>query len=104
MDQLEARGKTWKAYMQSYFLCTTPLDHACGNQLYERKHNPFISYKDVQTNPARVANIVDFSQLSTDLANNTVADYVWIARINAMTCTAGAQLRMILATSRRCRP
>jgi phosphatidylinositol-3-phosphatase len=79
IDQLEGRGKTWKAYMQSYSLCITPLDHACGNQLYERKHNPFISYKDVQTNPARVANIVDFSQFATDLANNTVPDYVWIS-------------------------
>ena len=62
VDQLEARGKTWKAYMQSYSLCITPLDHSCGNQLYERKHNPFISYKDVQSNPGRVANIVDFNQ------------------------------------------
>jgi hypothetical protein len=79
VDQLEAHHKTWKAYMQSYSLCSTPLDHACGNQLYERKHNPFITYADVQNNAARVANIVDFSQLTTDLANNTVADYVWIS-------------------------
>lgn len=79
VDQLEARGKTWHAYMQSYALCATPLDHACGNQLYERKHNPFISFQDVQSNPARVANIVDFTQLSTDLANNTVPDYSWIS-------------------------
>src|ERR1700758_33545 len=28
VDQLEARGKTWKAYMQSYSMCTTPLDHS----------------------------------------------------------------------------
>jgi phospholipase C len=79
VDQLEANGKTWKAYMQSYSLCSTPLDHACGNQLYERKHNPFISYADVQNNPARIAKIVDFSQFSTDLANNTVPNYSWIS-------------------------
>jgi hypothetical protein len=79
VDQLEAKGKSWKAYMQSYALCVTPLDHACGNQLYERKHNPFISFQDVQSNPARVANIVDFSQFGTDLANNTVPDYSWIS-------------------------
>src|ERR1700676_2949862 len=79
VDQLEANRKNWKAYMQAYSLCVTPLDHSCGNQLYERKHNPFISYKDVQSNPARVANIVDFSQLATDLANNTVPNYVWIS-------------------------
>jgi hypothetical protein len=65
--------------MQSYSLCVTPLDHSCGNQLYERKHNPFISYSSVQNNPARVANIVDFSQFATDLANNTIANYVWIS-------------------------
>ena len=79
VDQLESHGKTWKAYMQSFSLCSTPFDHACGNQLYERKHNPFISYEDVQTNPARVANIVDFSQFTTDLANGTVPDYSWIS-------------------------
>lgn len=79
VDQLESHHKSWKAYMQSYSLCATPLDHACGNQLYERKHNPFISYKDVQTNPARVAKIFDFSQFATDLTNNTVPNYVWIS-------------------------
>jgi len=79
VDQLEANRKTWKAYMQSYSLCLTPLDHSCGNQLYERKHNPFISYKDVQSNPARVANIVDFSQFATDMASGSVADYTWIS-------------------------
>jgi phospholipase C len=80
VDQLEAHGKTWKAYMQSLSLCNGDLlASACGNQLYERKHNPFITYTDVRTNPARVANIVDFSQLSTDLASNNVPDYVWIS-------------------------
>src|SRR5260370_14468998 len=34
VDQLATHGKTWKAYMQSLSLCTTKLDHACGNQLY----------------------------------------------------------------------
>jgi phospholipase C len=79
VDQLEGAGKTWKAYMQSLSLCTSKLAHACGNQLYERKHNPFVSYQDVQTNPARLANVVDFSEFTTDLANGSVADYSWIS-------------------------
>src|SRR5579864_9503413 len=79
VDQLEANGKSWRAYMQSLSLCTTKLDHACGNQLYERKHNPFVSYLDVQSNPARMANIVDLSQLDGDLASGNVANYVWIS-------------------------
>ena len=65
--------------MQSLSLCGTKLDHACGNQLYERKHDPFVSYQDVQSNPARMANIVDFSQFSSDLASKNVPDYVWIS-------------------------
>ena len=79
VDQLEENGKTWRAYMQSYALCATKLDHACGNQLYERKHNPFVSYQDVASNPARMANIVDFSQFASDLSSNNVPDYVWIS-------------------------
>jgi phosphatidylinositol-3-phosphatase len=79
VDQVEASGRTWKAYMQSMSLCATKLDHACGNQLYERKHNPFVSYLDVQSNPARMANIVDFGQLDADLASGSVANYVWIS-------------------------
>src|SRR6202162_4117622 len=80
VDQLEAHGKTWKAYMQSLSLCNgNLLDHACGNQLYERKHNPFVSYQDVQNSPARLANIVDFSQFATDLGNNRVPDYTGIS-------------------------
>ena len=79
VDQLEANGKSWRAYMQSLSLCATKLDHACGNQLYERKHDPFVSYLDVQSNPARMANILDLSQFSSDLASKNVPDYVWIS-------------------------
>lgn len=79
VDQLEAHGKTWRDYQQSYSLCATPLQSTCGDQLYERKHNPFVSYLDVQTNPARMANVVDLSQLQTDLASGNVADYNFIA-------------------------
>jgi hypothetical protein len=66
--------------MQSLSLCNgNLLASSCGNQLYERKHNPFISYQDVQSSPSRLDNIVDFSQLATDLANDTVPDYSWIS-------------------------
>jgi hypothetical protein len=79
VDQLESHGKSWTGYMQSYSLCTTKLDHACGNQLYERKHNPFVSFADVQSSSERMAKLVDFSQFSTDLASGDVPDYSWIS-------------------------
>ncbi|HXM72353.1 MAG TPA: alkaline phosphatase family protein [Candidatus Dormibacteraeota bacterium] len=80
IDQLERKDKTWKAYMQSLSLCNgNKLAHACGNQLYERKHNPFVSYLDVQSSPARMAKIVDLSQLGTDLSTGRVPNFVWIS-------------------------
>jgi phosphatidylinositol-3-phosphatase len=80
VDQLEGSGRTWKAYMQSLSLCNANLlATSCGNQLYERKHDPFVSYADVQNNAARMAKIVDFSQFATDLANNAVPNYSWIS-------------------------
>jgi phospholipase C len=82
VDQLEANRKSWKAYNQTYSTCATQLQSLCPSaslQLYARKHNPFVSYADVQSNPTRMANVVDFSQLSTDLANGTVPDFSWIS-------------------------
>ena len=78
-DQIEASGRTWKSYNQSLSLCNgNVLAHACGNQLYERKHNPFVTYQDIQTNPARLANNVDLTQLDADLASGNVPDYSFI--------------------------
>src|SRR5690348_13790412 len=81
VDQLEAHGKTWKAYMQSLFAGgnTNKLADSAGNQLYERKHNPFVSYLDVQTNLERMENVVPLERFYDDLANNTVPDYSWIS-------------------------
>jgi phospholipase C len=80
VDQLESHGKSWKGYMQSFSLCNgNALASSCGNQLYERKHNPFVSYLDVQSDPARMANVVDFGEFANDLAGGTVADFSWIS-------------------------
>lgn len=77
-DQIEASGRTWKSYNQNLSLCITKLDSVCGNQLYERKHNPFVSYKDIQSSPGRMANVVDLSQLDADLASGKVPSYSFI--------------------------
>ena len=51
VDQLESHGKTWRDYQQSLSLCEREQVRALvrrpGNQLYERKHNPFVSYTDI---------------------------------------------------------
>jgi hypothetical protein len=80
VDQLESHGKTWRDYQQSLSLCNgDKFAHACGNQLYERKHNPFVSYTDVASSPSRMANVVDLDQLHADLWSGDAPDYNFIA-------------------------
>lgn len=44
---------------------------------YARKHNPFISFKNIQTNPERCAKIVNADVLDEDIKNDTVPQYVF---------------------------
>jgi phosphatidylinositol-3-phosphatase len=80
VDQLESHGKTWRDYQQSLSLCGgDKFAHACGNQLYERKHNPFVSFTDVASSPSRMANVVDLDQLHSDLWSGNAPAYNFIA-------------------------
>lgn len=63
-DLLDARGVSWKTYAEDYpGRCF--LGGAAG--AYVRRHNPFISFADVQLDPARCSRIVNASQLDRDL-------------------------------------
>lgn len=74
VDLLEAKSLTWKVYAEDYpGGCFTGSSR--GN--YARKHNPFISYVNIQKNPARCANIVDATQFDTDARNGTLPNYVF---------------------------
>jgi hypothetical protein len=71
-DLIEATGRSWKAYGEGY-----PGHCFLGSQagLYVRKHMPFVSFLNVQTNASRCARIVDASGLDADIANGTLPDY-----------------------------
>lgn len=74
VDQLEASGKTWKAYMESM-----PKPCFVGSAApYAQKHNPFIYYDNVRNDPARCNKIVPFGQFADDLNSNTLPNFVWI--------------------------
>lgn len=99
VDQLAAKHVSWHAYMQSLSDCVTgastptkipnetnyKFDSGCGTsyygaQLYERKHDPFVTYQDVATSGKRMANVVDFSRLSADLKKGrNFSNYAWIS-------------------------
>ncbi|KAJ3274172.1 hypothetical protein HDV01_003455 [Terramyces sp. JEL0728] len=75
VDKLEAAQLTWKSYQQAY-----PIASGCyaGDKgTYYRKHNPFASYKNIQSSPARCANIVNANQLNSDIAAGNVPNYVF---------------------------
>jgi phospholipase C len=74
VDLLEAKGLTWKVYAQGY-----PGNCFAGKSSgsYVRKHNPFISYDDIRTNPSRCANIVEAAEFDRDVKNGTLPNYVF---------------------------
>ncbi len=74
--QIEAAGRSWKAYMESM-----PRPCFIGNEgtLYMQKHNPFIYFDDIRNNPDRCKNIVPFTEFENDLLFNAVPDFVWIS-------------------------
>ncbi len=47
------------------------------NAMYARKHNPFISFLNISTNPARAAKLVNADQFAKDLANDSVPDFAF---------------------------
>ena len=89
VDQLEAAGVSWKAYMENLpspgdTLTQTP------DALYVRKHDPFLMYPDVYTNPARADKVVPLTQLGTDLSSGSVPQFVWISPNDCNNMHGGA--------------
>jgi len=71
-DLLEAKGLTWKVYVEDFPGQCNP-DKRLGK--YVRKHNPFISYNNIRNNPKRCAQIVPATQLQTDITAGKLPDY-----------------------------
>ncbi len=47
----------------------------CYGKQYARKHNPFISYANVQNNPSRCAQIVNGGEFLKDVAAHNLPNY-----------------------------
>jgi acid phosphatase len=74
--ELVKAGKTWKSYAESL---PSPGYLGGNSGLYKRGHNPFTYLSDVQSDSAQAANVVPFTQFATDLANNALPQYSFIA-------------------------
>lgn len=81
VDQLETAGHSWAAYMESMpsagYLGDFYPDSA--HPLYVSKHDPFVLFNDIRSNPARLARVKPYSDLAKDLGSGHVADFVWIS-------------------------
>jgi phospholipase C len=71
-DLVEAKGQTWKVYAEEY---SGHCDTRSQSGNYVRRHQPFISFKNVQTNPARCNRIVNAAEFWTDVARGALPNY-----------------------------
>jgi len=73
---LTASGRTWKAYMESI-----PTAGYLGGDLYPyaKHHNPFSYLSDVVGSVAQAANMVPFTQLSSDVSSGSLPNFAFIA-------------------------
>jgi acid phosphatase len=71
-----AAGKTWKAYMESL-----PSVGYTGGDVYPyfKHHNPFAYMTDVLGSSAETANLVPFTQISSDLSAGMLPNFAFIA-------------------------
>ncbi len=75
VDQLEARGISWKAYLED---APRPCYLGAGWSSYARKHNPLSYYEDVVSRPARCRRLVGFATLASDLRTGSLPTYAWV--------------------------
>ena len=76
-DNLEAKGLTWKGYMESM---PSPCYLKTSGD-YAPKHNPFVYFDDIRNNPARCnSHVVPYTDLAADLASAaTTPNYAMIS-------------------------
>ena len=85
VDLLEAKGVTWKAYAEDLTDANKPQTPLHGPFPtppadvfpFARKHVPFLSYPNITSSPARLANIVNADQFEIDLQNGDLPGYSW---------------------------
>jgi len=80
VDELEAHHLTWAAYMESMPSAGfTGQQYPASAALYANKHNPFVLFQDIKSDPARLAKIKPYSSFATDMKASQIPNYVWIS-------------------------
>ena len=75
VDQLEAAGISWKAYMEGL---PAPCSDAHTAGAYAKKHDPFMYFDSIRGDPGRCAKVVPLDRLDTDLAAGQLPRLVFV--------------------------
>jgi len=75
VDQLEAAGLAWKAYLEDV---PGPCFSGARAGEYAKKHNPFAYYTDIAGVAGRCHRLVGFKQLAADLRRGQLPTFAWI--------------------------
>lgn len=75
VDQLQSAGISWKGYMEDL---PRPCFTGAGAGEYAKKHDPFIYYAPVASNPAWCNHIVPLTELHADEQAAALPRYIWI--------------------------
>ena len=76
-DLMEAKGYTWKSYQEDLPREKECFDGVSYNNLYYRKHNPFIMFEQIRSDRKRCANIVHSDQLEIDHQNDELPNLMY---------------------------
>jgi phosphatidylinositol-3-phosphatase len=72
-DTVEASGRTWKTYAEGL---PKPGYTGAVSGRYAKKHNPFVYFRNIATNPVRRReHVVPFTQLARDLQANVLPNF-----------------------------
>jgi phosphatidylinositol-3-phosphatase len=75
VDQLEAAGISWKAYMEDM---PEPCFEGPSSGDYAQKHNPFAYFDAIRNDPRRCRKVVPMSQLAGDLSSHDLPRFSFI--------------------------
>ncbi len=82
-DLLDARGRSWRAYVQDMKSPCDLKNTGKGRKSYSPDDQPFVQFSDVIDNDARCdADLRDLGDFEAAIASNSLPDFAWLAADN----------------------
>jgi hypothetical protein len=75
-ESLQAKGMTWKTYQED--MPTPCYMRDTAGTTYAIKHNPFLYFQSIRSDPAKCNQVVPLTQLDTDLQSGNVPNFSFI--------------------------